>query len=158
MPDSLPPLSLPPLALLVDEVIRTGTRLRSAFAEVRQQAGLGESEFMVLNAVVEAARAPTAAQIGRSLGRPRQLVQRAANALADAGLIEAADNPDHKRAALLVPTGAGRALKRRADDNAAQIAARLGEGLDLAEVERTARALGALRKALETGLRRKEKA
>ena len=151
MPDSPPPLSL-----LVDEVIRTGTRLRSAFAGVRQEAGLGESEFMVLNAVVEAARAPTVAQIGRSLGRPRQLVQRAANALAESGLIATADNPDHKRAALLVPTEAGRVLKRKADAQAAEVAARLGEGMDLAEVERTARALGTLRKALETRLRQEE--
>jgi DNA-binding MarR family transcriptional regulator len=150
--------TLPPLSLLVDEVVRTGTRLRSAFAGVRQEIGLGESEFMVLNAVVEAARAPTAAQIGRSLGRPRQLVQRAADSLAEAGLIAAADNPDHKRAALLVPTEAGRALKRKADGRASEIAARLGAGLDLAEVERTARALGALRRTLESRLREEETA
>lgn len=148
--------SSPPLSMLVDEIVRTGTRLRSAFASVRRATGLGESEFMVLNAVVEAARAPTVAQIGRSLGRPRQLVQRAANTLIAIGLVTTDANPDHKRAVLLLPTEAGLAVKRKADSCAEAISARLADGLDLAEVERTARALGALRKALETRLRGKD--
>src|SRR6476619_7051571 len=89
---------------LVDEVLRLGGRLKSTFAGARRAAGLGESESMVLNAVVEADRAPTVSQIGRSLGQPRQIVQRAANALVEAGLIATAPNPDHKRAPLLLPS------------------------------------------------------
>jgi DNA-binding MarR family transcriptional regulator len=142
-----------PLVGLIDEVVRSGARLRSAFAETRRQTGLGESEFMVLNAVVEADRPPTVAQIGRSLGRPRQLVQRAANALVDSGLVATQANPDHKRAALLVPTATGRELKRKADDHADSIAERLGEGLDSAGLEVLAAGLSALRKSLETRLR-----
>src|SRR5688500_17577937 len=104
-----------PLVGLVDETQRLNGRLRSVFAASRQSVGLGDSEIMVLNAVVEADHAPTVAQIGRSLGHPRQLIQRAANSLREAGFIESADNPDHRRALLLKPTGAGIALKRKAD-------------------------------------------
>lgn len=142
-----------PLVDLIDEVIRSGARLRSAFAETRRQTSLGESDFMVLNAVVEADRPPTVAQIGRSLGRPRQLVQRAANALVDSGLVATQANPDHKRAALLVPTETGRDLKRKADNHADSIAERLGEGLDSAGIEALAAGLSSLRRTLEARLR-----
>lgn len=68
-------------------------------------------ELTVLTATVNADAPPTVAQIGRSLGHPRQVVQRAANGLAELGLIELRDNPGHKRASLLVPTAAGQKLK-----------------------------------------------
>ena len=56
---------------LVDEVTRLSGRLKSTFAASRREAGLNESEMMVLNAVVEASRPPTVPQIGRSMGQPR---------------------------------------------------------------------------------------
>ncbi len=142
-----------PLVGLVDELTRLTGRLKSTFADSRRVVGLGESEMMVLNAVVEADRSPTVPQIGRSLGSPRQLVQRAANALMDAGLIEAQPNPDHKRAALLVATGAGIALKRQADAHADTIAERLAAAVDLGTVGQTTLALGTLRRQLESQLR-----
>jgi DNA-binding MarR family transcriptional regulator len=146
-----------PLVGLVDETIRLNSRLRSVFAAARQHSALNDSEHMVLNAVVEAARtdgrAPTVAQIGRSMGEARQLVQRAANSLRDAGLIEAVDNPDHKRAPLLLPTDAGRAAKREIDVEADAIAALTGEGLDPAEVRAATALLRAIRKQLEARLR-----
>jgi DNA-binding MarR family transcriptional regulator len=141
------------LVALVDEVSRLNGRLKSVFAETRRTVGLGESEMMVLNAVVEAERPPTASQIGRSLGVPRQLIQRAAYALAAEALIETRPNPDHKRAALLVATAAGRALKQRADRAADQIAADLARDLDMTAAASAVHSLRGVRKALETQLR-----
>ena len=141
------------LVALTDEVGRLNGRLKSAFAATRKSVGLGESEMTVLNAVVEAERAPTVPQIGRSLGLPRQQIQRAANALAQAGLIETTANPDHRRAALLVATAAGREVKARADVAADAIAARLGQGLDLAAAQAAVLQLRAVRQALEARLR-----
>ena len=141
------------LVALTDEVGRLNGRLKSAFAATRKSVGLGESEMTVLNAVVEAERAPTVPQIGRSLGLPRQQIQRAANALAQAGLIETTANPDHRRAALLVATAAGREVKARADVAADAIAARLGQGLDLAAAQAVVLQLRAVRQALEARLR-----
>ncbi len=142
-----------PLVGLVDEISRLNGRLKSTFAASRREVGLGDSEMMVLNAVVEAERAPTVPQIGRSLGHPRQLIQRAANALMGSGLIEAVPNPDHKRAALLRPTGKGIALKREADARADAIAGTLASDMDGEAVRTATRALRAIRKQLEARLR-----
>jgi DNA-binding MarR family transcriptional regulator len=142
-----------PLVGLVDETSRLTGRLKSVFAESRQSVGLNDSEIMVLNAVVEADRAPTVAQIGRSLGHPRQLIQRAANSLRDADLIETVDNPDHKRAPLLAATDKGLALKRKADALAEQIAEQLMPALDESGVREATVALRALRRQLESRLR-----
>lgn len=142
-----------PLVGLVDELSRLNGRLKSVFARSRQTAGLGESEIMVLNAVVEAERAPTAAQIGRSLGHPRQLIQRAANSLMGSGLIETADNPDHKRAPLLRPTEKGIALKREVDARADALSEDLMPALGMDDVREATKALRAIRKQLEARLR-----
>lgn len=145
-----------PLVGLVDETIRLNSRLRSVFAAARQASSLNDSEQMVLNAVVEAGRtgrAPTVAQIGRSMGQARQLVQRAANALRDAGLIEMTDNPDHKRAGLMHPTERGIALKREIDARADAIAEDMTPALDLNDVRVATGALRAIRRQLEAHLR-----
>jgi DNA-binding MarR family transcriptional regulator len=142
-----------PLVGLVDEISRLNGRLKSAFAASRRAVDLCESEMMVLNAVVEAERSPTASQIGRSLGHPRQLIQRAANALMTRGLIEAVPNPDHKRAALLRATRKGTALKRTADMRADSIAGAFAPELDLDSVRNTTQGLRAIRKQLEARLR-----
>lgn len=141
------------LITLVDEVTLLAGRLKGAFAEVRREAGLNESEMMVLNAVVEASQPPTVPQIGRAFGQPRQLVQRAANSLIETGLLTTAPNPDHKRAVLLRATESGLACKRAADARAGGIAADLALGLDDAAARSAALALREVRKHLETRLR-----
>lgn len=144
-----------PLVGLVDEISRLNGRLKSLFAASRQSIGLNESEIMVLNAVVEARRAPTVAQIGRSLGHPRQLIQRAANSLKAAGLIETLANPDHKRAPLLRATDKGIALKREADRVADKIAADIEPSLDVQRIGETVAALQTIRRQFEASLRGK---
>ncbi|AOR76188.1 helix-turn-helix domain-containing protein [Novosphingobium resinovorum] len=140
-----------PLVGLVDETIRLNGRLRSVFGEARAGCALNDSEHMVLTAVVEAQDAPTVAQIGRSMGHARQLVQRAANALRDAGLVETFENPAHKRAMLLRPTAKGAALKRQIDARADALAARLM--LDSEEVAAATAALRAVRRQIEAHFR-----
>lgn len=138
---------------LVDEVSRLNGRLKTTFAASRRTIGLGESEMMVLNAVVEADRPPTVPQIGRSLGAPRQLVQRAANALVARGLIEFADNPDHKRAGLLLASARGVAMKREADAAAEALGAELSVAVDEDVAREATRLLRQVRRALEGRLR-----
>lgn len=146
-----------PLVGLSDELIRLGGRMKATFAGARRGEGLGDSEMSVLNAVVEAERPPTVPQIGRSFGQPRQLVQRAANSLMAAGLIETEANPDHKRAVLLRATERGVALKREIDARADAIAAGIADGLDEALIRQATTALGVIRKQLEARLRGGEK-
>ena len=142
-----------PLVALSDELIRLNGRLKGMFAGARRSEGLGDSELTVLNAVVEADRPPTVPQIGRSLGQPRQLVQRAANSLMDAGLIEAEPNPDHKRAVLLRATHQGTALKREIDTRADAIAEQVAGDIDADLVGQAAALLRDIRKELEARLR-----
>lgn len=144
-----------PLIGLSDELIRLNGRFKSLFANARRSEGLGDSELSVLNAVVEADRPPTVPQIGRSFGQPRQIVQRAANSLMDAGLIEAEPNPDHKRAVLLRATPRGLALKREIDARADAIAEDVAGGIDAEAVQSATRALRAIRKDMEAHLRAK---
>lgn len=141
------------LIALVDEVTRLHGRLKTAFSPVRRSLGIGQSELTVLTAVVAAERPPTVPQIGRSIGSPRQLIQRAANILVDGGLIEQIPNPDHKRAALLVPTKAGIALKHKADLKAREIAAALARQIDLDELRAANRSLAAVRRIMEAKVR-----
>jgi DNA-binding MarR family transcriptional regulator len=146
-----------PLVGLSDELIRLGGRMKATFAGARREEGLGDSEMSVLNAVVEADRPPTVPQIGRSFGQPRQIVQRAANSLMAAGLIEPELNPDHKRAVLLRATESGIALKREVDARADAIAAEIGAGLDGEVIRQATAALNIIRKQLEARLRAGEK-
>jgi len=145
-----------PLVRIIDEVVRLKGRLQSVFAEARTATGLSPMETMVLTAAVEAQRPPTVSQIGRSLGHPRQVVQRAANRLIEAGLLEAALNPDHKRAQLLSATAAGQKLYGEAESLARKSADSLARVLGLSECERLARDLHDLRGRIELHLRTQE--
>jgi len=146
----------PEFERFADEVARLRGRMRALFADVRAEAGLAEMELTVLTATVNAASPPTAAQIGRSLGHPRQVVQRAANRLAELGLVAFADNPDHKRASLIVPTEAGRALKATDHARAQAITADLLARIDAHAFADAAARLHAIRAEIEAYLRERE--
>lgn len=145
-----------PLIGLIDGTARLQGRLKGAFADSRLSTNLGETELTVLNAVTEAPSPPTVPQIGRALGHPRQVIQRAANSLTAAGLIEARDNPDHKRAVLLMPTAIGITLKQEANRRADAIAADLLTGVDAKLVAEATRLLEAVRHQIEAHLRTKK--
>ena len=138
-----------PLAVLLDEVIRTHGRLRSVFADVNAATGLTSMEAMVLTSIVGARFAPTVPQIGRSLGHPRQVIQRAATSLIAAGLVETRPNPDHKRAPLLVAAERGQALQAEANARAQTAADAVLKHVDADECMRMAEDLRKIRGVLE---------
>jgi len=142
------------LILLVDAMARLHGRLRSALAPAREGSSLSEIEHTVLAAVVEADAPPTVPQIGRSLGHPRQVIQRAANTLAAAGLILFVPNPDHKRASLLKPSPAGAEQQARATARAEAVAASLMQDLDPVQVRQAVTLLGNIRGGVEAHLRK----
>lgn len=139
---------------LLDGIARLQGRLRGAFAEARQGSGLNDMEHTVLAAVTEARAAPTVPQIGRALGHPRQVIQRAASSLAEKGLIELADNPDHKRASLLIATSAGKAVQGEANRKAEAISARLLGLLDGARLSAVIDQIEAIRAVLDADARK----
>ena len=142
-----------PLVLMIDEVSRLKGRLHSVFAEASTATGLSPMESTVLTAVVEAHAPPTVAQIGRSLGHPRQVIQRAANALIRERFLETAPNPHHKRAQLLRATAAGTKLFRDVEAVARKSADSLVHVLGAAQCARLARELHDLRSKIEAHLR-----
>ena len=142
-----------PLIGLIDATSRLRGRLKSTFANATADLGLSEMEMTVLNAVTEARTAPTVPQIGRALGHPRQVIQRAANALIKAGLIESSNNPDHKRAVLLFSTPEGEELKRIADARGHEIASRLLQSVDAQLVKQANDLLETLRAQIDDHFR-----
>src|SRR5690349_13099555 len=114
MPESEPLNTVELMFQLIDEVKRGHGRLMSRWTGPRMP---GEPEgvgWLVLTAAVLAVQPPTVPQIGRSLGYPRQTIQRQAELLAARGLLDFVDNPDHKRARRIVATPAGVAMQRAA--------------------------------------------
>jgi DNA-binding MarR family transcriptional regulator len=140
------------MALLVDEVSRLRGRVMAVFAR-GSDCPLSAIEMTTLTATFEAKSPPTVAQIGRSLGHPRQVIQRAANSLAAAGLIRLEDNPAHKRAALLLCTDAGAAIKQADKARNEAIMAALMRDVDGPAVAQAVDLLRTIRRQIETHIK-----
>jgi len=119
------------LVVILGEATRIAGRCAQIFSRVREDSGLTGIETLTLIAIAHATTPPTVPQVGRSLGHPRQVIQRAVRVLEDEGLVKPLPNPGHKRAALLVATEKGRTLGQTVDAQAAEVIADLAEGLDL---------------------------
>ena len=142
-----------PLVRVVDEVIRLRSRLQTVFAGTHVGSGLSSLEMTVLTAVIEARTPPTVPQIGRSIGHHRQVIQRAANSLVQAGLLAIALNPDHKRAHLMQATAKGVASYARATKRAQEATQGLMQTLESRDCERLAQDLLRLRTRIESYLK-----
>ena len=141
------------MLVLMDELLRTTSRLNGVFGDLSRDFEVSRMELAVLTAVVESERPPTVPQIGRSLGHPRQVIRRAGNQLLERGLIRAEPNPDHKRAVLLVATEVGVRLKEAVDRQAMASVDALMQGLDMQQCEQLALDLRKLRRGVETFVR-----
>lgn len=147
-----------PLVDLLDEVVRLRTRLQSLFSEAVTASNLSSMQSLVLTSVIESKTPPTVPRIGRSLGYPRQTVQRATNALLDSGLIETAPNPDHKRAHLLRATEAGQRSYELSRTRAAEAEQDVLTLVDAGECQRVASDLKKIRSTIEHHLRARKEA
>ncbi|AYJ85417.1 MarR family transcriptional regulator (plasmid) [Sphingomonas paeninsulae] len=137
----------------LDEITRARGRTNAVFRDIRMMHGMTEVENVVLTAVTGASHSPTVPQIGRSLGHPRQVIQRAADALVVRGLIEWRDNPDHKRARLLTATAEGQRLRHLADIAGIERAARFAVTIDPTLLAATVAGLRTIRESIENSLR-----
>ena len=146
-----------PLIRVLDEVVRIQSRFASLFEDLREMSGLNRMENTVLTAVLEASAPPTVPQIGRSLGHPRQVIQRAVDALVSRGLVEKRPNPDHKRVPLLVGTATAYESKKVTDGLAREIAEQFFRDFDRETCRRIGDDLHQLREAMEAFARRRNK-
>jgi DNA-binding MarR family transcriptional regulator len=102
------PLPLNLLGKLIVEIFRINGALLSQGDRMTQDLGMSSSRWQALGAVELAGRPLTVSQIARNMGLTRQSVQRLVDGLDTDGFVSFADNPDHRRAKLVMPTARGR--------------------------------------------------
>lgn len=140
---------VPELQSLIAECYMLHGRLSSVFGAIKDSANLSGMEALTLYAIVNSEKPVTVPQIGRALGHARQVIQRAARELEQRGLVTTRENPGHKRAAFLVPTDAGRALKEGFDMAGHEVAKTLAGDMDLETIRATYAGLHQLRRNVE---------
>jgi DNA-binding MarR family transcriptional regulator len=134
---------------LVLEIFRLNGLLVASGDALVAGIGLTSARWQVLGAAaLLQGRAPVA-HIANFMGLTRQSVQRTADELEKAGIIEFNPNPHHKRARLVTLTAKGRALFDAAMRLQKPWAAALAAGIDGAALQTTAAVLAQLRARLE---------
>lgn len=135
---------------LILETFRLNGQLLASSDQLVAALGLTSARWQVLAAVALADRPQPVAHIARVMGLSRQNVQRIANDLSEAGYIDFADNPHHKRAKLVVLTATGRDVYAAAHIRQVPWANGLGENFTADRLRDALSVLHGLRTALET--------
>ena len=112
--------------------------------------GLTAARWQVLGAVEVAGRPLTVPQIARRMGLTRQAVQASVNRLLTEGLIEAGENPDHRRSPLIRMTELGNTKYAAIQKRQVTWINKLASGLKRSELATTARILQELSNRLDT--------
>ena len=111
--------------------------------------GLTAARWQVLGAVVVAGRPLTVPQIARRMGLTRQAVQASVNRLLGEGLVEAGENPDHRRSPLIRMTEVGSRKYAAIQKRQAAWINELAAGLKRSELATAARVLQELSNRLD---------
>ncbi len=126
---------------LILETFRLNGQLLEAGDRLTAPLGLTSARWQVLGAIEYEGRPLTVAQIGRRMGLSRQAVQRLVNDLEGLGFVRLEDNPDHKRARLVVPTAMCLKTLRQLDGIQASWANELTNGISETALRRALKAL-----------------
>ena len=135
------------LTALILETFRLNGRLLAAGDSLTSDLGLSSARWQVMGGIEEAPL--PVAQIARNMGLTRQAVQRVANVLADEGLVEFAENPNHRRAKLVRLTTRGKAALVEIHRRQIEWSNRLAAGLTAEVIEEALTVLQTLRERLE---------
>ena len=134
---------------LVLEIFRLNGLLIASGDALVAGIGLTSARWQVVGAIaLQQGRAPVA-HIAHAMGLTRQSVQRIADELERAGIVEFRDNPHHKRARLVTLTAKGHALNDAAMQLQKPWVAALGANIDRSTLETALAALTQLRERLE---------
>ncbi len=104
------------LTELILEIFRLNGQFLEAGDRLTAPLGLTSARWQVLGAVESEGHPLTVAQIGRRMGLSRQAVLRVVNDLEGLGFVILEDNPDHKRAKLVVLTAHCMETLRKLDE------------------------------------------
>lgn len=126
---------------LVLEAFRLNGQLLEAGDRLTASLGLTSARWQILGAISEEGRPLSVAQIGRRMGLSRQNVQRIANELEKLGFVTFEENPDHKRAKLVVLTSSCWKTLKKLETIQAGWANELAEGIGETTLKRTVEVL-----------------
>jgi DNA-binding MarR family transcriptional regulator len=133
---------------LILEVFRLNGALIAAGDALVADLGLTSARWQVLGAIAMQKSPAPVVRIADTMGLTRQSVQRVADDLAADGLVEYAENPNHRRAKFVVLTRAGEALYAAASRRQAPWAHKLTAGLSAREIDAALQTLARLRARL----------
>lgn len=106
--------------------------------------GLTSARWQVLGAIALAQSAPSAPQIAASMGVTRQGAQKQLNLLLDEGLVQAQENPAHRRSPLYALTRQGEKTYRALDKRWQQHVLSLSGDFRKSDLDAAIRVLSAL--------------
>jgi DNA-binding MarR family transcriptional regulator len=136
-------------ARLIFDVLRLANALTVAGDALVAPLGLTSARWQVLGTLAHQSQPTTMAGLARVLGLTRQAVQRVVGEMRRAGLVELQENPEHKRAGLVVLTPEGRAAHDKADALRVPWTEGLAAGLDELRVARAGEVVRTLRETLD---------
>ena len=127
---------------LILETFRFNGLLIASGDQLAKEIDLSSALWQVLGAVGEAPL--SMAQIARNMGLSRQSVRRSANKLKDKGLINFENNPDHKRAKLVVMTKKGLQILEKMKKKQVDWSNHLSEEFSSKDLEETVKMIKSL--------------
>lgn len=134
---------------LILETFRLNGQLLDAGDRLTAPLGLTSARWQVLGAIETEGRPLSVAQIGRRMGLSRQAVQRIVNELEGHGFLTLEENPDHKRAKLVVLTRPCLAVLENLKEIQTNWSNELAKGMSEAALKRTAKLLREIRERCE---------
>jgi len=140
---------------VVLETFRANGLLLAAGDVLAAEEGLTSARWQVLGAVALAERPLTVSQIARRMGLTRQSVQASVNRLISEELVEADENPDHRRSPLVRLTELGTRKYARLEPRQTKWINELAAGLTVADLSTAARVLQELSSRLNTNAPRR---
>ena len=135
-------------------VFAANGRLIATGNELVAPLGLTSAWWRVLAALRYSPVPLPTASIARNMGLTRQAVQRIVDLLAERGLVEFRDNPQHRRAKLVLLTEAGSAALIGAEQAAAAIDEEVAERIGKMRIREAVRTLEAMNSILAEWLER----
>lgn len=126
---------------LILETFRLNGQLLEAGDRLTAPLGLTSARWQILGAIETEGQPLSVSQIGRRMGLSRQAVQRIVNDLEALGFVVLEDNPDHKRAKLVILTQSCRAVLEKLQKVQASWANELANGTSEVMLKRTVKLL-----------------
>lgn len=135
---------------IVLEVFKLGGMLIIEGDKLTEELGLSSARWKVLGALAYADAPLTVPQIAHSMGQSRQSVQRLADVMEKAGILEYRRNPHHKKAKLVALSKTGEEIFELLEQKQIPWANANATGISLSDMEITLTVLRKLVRKFET--------